>query len=161
VTDSLEDVIAETRKYGVSITLAHQYMRQFGMPKIDALSSVGTTVVFNVDSKDAAYLAKDFQELVKVKDIVELEVGQAIVRCGTIIARIRTPQPAPIPQENLRELIVAQSRKKYCLPAVQIHQMIERRGNRTNRPFESLSAMADEGKRDHGSIFGGFDYDEH
>jgi len=30
-TDSLEDIIAETRKYGVGMTLAHQYMRQFGL----------------------------------------------------------------------------------------------------------------------------------
>ena len=149
----MEDVIAETRKYGVSITLAHQYLRQFGMPKIDALSSVGTTVVFNVDAKDAAYLAKDFQELVKVKDIVDLDVGQAIVRCGMEIARIKTVEQAPIPQNNFGELIIAESRRKYCMPAPEVRQIIERRGEQANKSYEPLapligSRMSGEFRRD-------------
>lgn len=62
--------------------------------KIDALSSVGTTVVFNVDSADAAFLAKGFKKKVKVEDFIDLEVGQAIVRCGTEIAKIQTLEEA-------------------------------------------------------------------
>lgn len=161
VTDSLEDVIAETRKYGVSLTLAHQYLRQFGMSKIDALASVGTTIVFNVDSKDAAYLAKDFQELVKVKDIVDLDIGQAIVRCGTDITRIRTLEPLKVPKDNCRELIIAGSRKNYCLPASQVRQIIEHRSDRANKPFEPLAPVAGNGKRNHISASDEFDYDEH
>ena len=159
VTDSLEDVIAETRKYGVSISLAHQYMRQFGMAKIDALASVGTTIVFNVDARDAAFLTKDFQELVKVKDIINLEVGQAIVRCGTDIARIRTFEPVQIPENNFRELIIAQSRKNYCMPVPRVRQIIERRSERACKPFEPLFPGADAGRKS--NISGGFDYDEH
>lgn len=138
VTDSLEDVIAETRKYGVSITLAHQYMRQFGIQKTDALGSVGTTIVFNVDAKDAAYLSKDFQDLVKPEDIFNLEIGQAIIRCGTDIARIKTLEPLQIPQKNFREQIIAQSRKNYCMPVPQVRKVIEQRGERNNKPFEPL-----------------------
>jgi len=146
VTDSLEDVIAETRKYGVSMTLAHQYLRQFGVQKIDALSSVGTTVVFNVDAKDATYLAKDFQELVKVKDIVDLDVGQAIVRCGTDIARIKTLEQAPILHDNFGELIIAESRRKNCMPASEVHRIIERRNERAGKWYEPLTPVTDNRK---------------
>ncbi|MEN6428741.1 MAG: hypothetical protein ABFE13_25615 [Phycisphaerales bacterium] len=160
VTDALEDVIAETRKYGVSLTLAHQYLHQFGPQKIDALASVGTTVVFSVDSKDGAYLAKDFREVVKVKDIVDLKTGQAIVRCGTDVVRIRTSMPLEVPRVNCRDLIVAHSRKMYCLPVPQVRQIVERRSEKTNRPFEPLAPGSDDERR---SPFmpKEFIYDEH
>ena len=106
--------------------------------KTDALGSVGTTIVFNVDAKDAAYLSKDFQDLVKPEDIFNLEIGQAIIRCGTDIARIKTLEPLQIPQKNFRDQIIAQSRKNYCMPVPQVRKIIEQRGERNNKPFEPL-----------------------
>lgn len=143
VTDSLEDIIAETRKYGVGMTLAHQYLRQFTKTKIDALSSVGTTIVFNVDTADAAQLSRHFQNMVTLDDIVTLEVGQAIIRSGTDIARITTLPPLDIPQNNFRDQIIARSRRDYCMPAPQVRQIIARRRERANRPFEPLDTFAD------------------
>lgn len=159
VTDSLEDIIAETRKYGVGMTLAHQYLRQFTTPKIDALSSVGTTIVFNVDTKDATQLSRNFQNMVKLEDIVNLEVGHAIIRCGTDIARIKTLPPLRIPERNFRNQIIAQSRKNYCMPAPLVHQIIGRRIERANKPFVPLdTAINIDGKM---SICGDRHYEEH
>jgi hypothetical protein len=159
VTDSLEEMIAETRKYGVSLTLAHQYLHQFKVAKIDALSSMGTTIVFNVDAKDAGYLTKDFQDLVKVKDIVNLDIGQAIVRCGTDIARISTLEPLEIPQNNCGEQIIARSRQKYCLPVPQVRQMVRRRSERANRPFEPLVNVPNPDSSSTITLPGRFDFD--
>jgi hypothetical protein len=144
VTDTLEDVITETRKYGVSMTLAHQYIRQFRVEQVDALASVGTTVVFSVDSKDASYLAKDFRDLVKVKDIIDLKTGQAIVRCGTDIVRIRTFPPLEVPRIHFRDLIIAHSRQRYCLPGPQVRKIVERRSERAGKPFEPLVPGSDD-----------------
>jgi len=58
VTDAIEDLIAETRKFNVSLTLAHQYLRQFALQKCDALTTVGSTVLFRLDMHDAQYLLK-------------------------------------------------------------------------------------------------------
>ena len=135
VTDSLEDTITATRKYGVSLTLAHQYMRQFSATKMGALASIGTTVVFNVDTQDASLLSKSFRGLVKVEDIVNLDVGQAIVRCDTDIARIQTLPPLEVPQKNFKSQIITQSRRKYCMPAAQVRKIIEGRAQRANRTF--------------------------
>jgi len=159
VTDSLEEIIAETRKYGVSLTLAHQYLRQFSSAKTDAISSVGTAIVFNVDSDDATRLAKDFQGLVEVKDVLNLKQRQAIVRCGTDIARITTPLRLTAPQHNCRERIIRHSRQMYCMPAPEVRQMIERRLERANKPFEPLVAPAAKGQP--GQMSQELSYDEY
>ncbi len=100
ITDAMEDLIAETRKFNVSLTLAHQYMSQFNREKADALSSAGSTVVFNVDTKDAQHLRKDLQGLVDVKDLITLEVGHAIARIGTHVVRLATCMPLDVPEDN-------------------------------------------------------------
>jgi len=58
LTDSVENLIAEARKYRVSLNLAHQYLSQFNKQIGDALSTVGTSIVYKVDKRDAGYLAK-------------------------------------------------------------------------------------------------------
>ena len=35
MTDAIEDLIAETRKYNVNLNIAHQYLSQFDKPRID------------------------------------------------------------------------------------------------------------------------------
>ena len=139
MTDSLEDLIAETRKYKVSLSLAHQYMSQFGTRKTDAFSSVGSTIIFNVDSRDASHLVKDLQKKVKVEDLVSLEVGEAIARIGTDIVRFRTNPPLEIPKNNFRNRIIEESRRKYYKPANEVREWIRRRGDRWAKPNTPLS----------------------
>lgn len=66
VTDTIEDLITEARKFKVGLTLAHHSFSQFGTMNVDALSSVGTTIIMNVDRKDAGYLVKDLREEMEV-----------------------------------------------------------------------------------------------
>jgi hypothetical protein len=142
MTDSLEDLIAETRKYGVSLSLAHQYMSQFGKRKTDAFSSVGSTIIFNVDSRDANYLIKDLQKKVEVEDIVSLQVGEAIARIGTDIVRFKTNPPLPVPRENFREQIIEESHRRYYKPAHEVQKWVRRRGDRWRKPFSPLTSIA-------------------
>ena len=139
MTDSLEDLIAETRKFKVSLSLAHQYMSQFGKRKTDAFSSVGSTVIFNVDSKDASYLTKDLQQKVKAKDLVVLEIGEAIVRIGTEIVRCKMHLPMKSPANNVRQKIIDESHRKYYRPAHEIRNLIKHRNERWSAPFSSLT----------------------
>jgi hypothetical protein len=110
---SLEDTLAETRKFGVSLTLAHQYLRQFNNVQRDALSAVGTTIIFNVDASVARYLVKDLKSKVEPKDLFDLGVGEAITRRGSEIIRIKTPKPLGMPEGSCREQIIQQSRQQY------------------------------------------------
>ena len=151
VTDALEDLIVETRKFKVSLTLAHQYMSQFGTRKIEALSSVGTTIMFHVDSKDAQHLKKDLQGRVEVDDLTTLEVGQAITRIGNEIARIRTLQCFPPTEGDDRDMIIQQSRHRYYRSVDDVRQLVHRRRERWYGPF-SPSAGNDKGTRTKGVV---------
>ena len=158
ITDTLEEIIAETRKFGVSLTLAHQFLSQFDTKKVDTLGTVGTTIVFKVDSKDAGHLSKDFKKKVEVKDFIELEQGEAIVRCGGEVVKIKTLGPLEIPEKNFKDRIIAESRKKYYMPASQVRQMIKQRSERANKPFEPLAPAIDNRKKTF--LSGELDYDE-
>ena len=125
-TDTLQNMIAETRKYAVSLIIAHQYLRQFDDKRIDALGTVGSTIVFNVNPEDAECLIKQFKGTVTVKDISDLKQREAIVRCGTEIVKIRTLDQPRIPENNFRERIIAESRRKYCMPASEVRKIIKR-----------------------------------
>ncbi len=57
--DTMERLITEARQLGVSTTFAHQCTRQLSARKADALSSVGATIVFRVNSDDTQYRRKN------------------------------------------------------------------------------------------------------
>jgi len=138
LTDTLEDLLVETRKYRVSLNLAHQFMSQFSLKKTDAFSSVGSTIIFNVDTRDAHYLTKDLRGLVDMDDLISLEIGHAVARIGTDIVRIKTRPPLSIPEPNFRDRIIAESRRKYYKPVHEVQKWIRRRGERWHHPFTPL-----------------------
>ena len=144
ITEALEDLIAETRKFGVGLTLAHHYLSQFATKKIDALSSVGTTIIMNVDTKDARYLTKDLQDLVQYKDLITLEKGRAIARIGTDIVRLKTLGALKIPKQHFKNAIKDRSRKLYCKPVNVIRDYIRQKDRRRGPPFSSLTTAPGE-----------------
>ena len=146
VTDTFEETIAEARKYGVSLTFAHQYLRQFDAKKISALGTIGTLIAFNVDTGDASHLSKYFKKKVEVNDIIDLAKGEAIMRCGTNIVKMKTLKPLEIPAVNFKDRIIAESRKKYCMPASEVRKIIARRSERANKPYAPLVPVSDNRK---------------
>jgi len=129
------------------MTLAHQYMRQFGSQKTDALGSVGTIVVFNVDTRDAASLAKDFKDLVKPDDIINLDIWQAIIRCGTDIAKFTTLPPLKIPEKNFKEQIIANSRKNYYMPVPQVRRITDEINRQANKLSRTIAAPIEDNEK--------------
>jgi len=139
VTDTLEDLIAETRKFGVGLTLAHHFFSQFGHTKVDALSSVGTTIIMNVDRKDAGYLVKDLQEIVTPNDLTSLKLGEAVVRIDTDILRINTLGKLKIPQEHFQDQIIRHSLSHYYRPIKAVQETIRQRQNRYQQAYFRLT----------------------
>jgi hypothetical protein len=124
LTDALEDLIAETCKYGTGLTLAHQYMGQFTACQAGAISSTATTIAFNVNTQDARQLVTGFRGLVEVDDLITLEQGEAIVRAGTEVVRIKTMRRQEKSGVNHHDQIIAESRRRYCRPAADVRQAI-------------------------------------
>lgn len=58
-TDNLQDILSESRKYGLSLILAHQYLDQLA-PELQSavLNTAGALVCFRVGYQDAVQLAK-------------------------------------------------------------------------------------------------------
>jgi len=135
LTDAVEDMIAETRKFNVSLTLAHQYLSQFGTRQADALLSVGSTVIFNVDTKDARYLRKDLQDKVEIEDLITLEIGRAIARIDNQVVRVKTHYPLDIPENHCRERIIAQSHARYYRPVKEVQRAVRMRGEQWAEPL--------------------------
>ena len=117
-TDALENTFAETRKYGVSLTLAHQYLNQFSRAALDALATVSTTIIFGVNTDDARRLCAGLRQQVEIEDILRLDRGEAIARIGRDIVRIRTRPPAP-PAPSIErdpaDRIIEHSRQRYYM----------------------------------------------
>lgn len=141
LTDSVENLIAEARKYRVSLNLAHQYLSQFNKQIGDALSTVGTSIIYKVDKRDAGYLAKDFQGKVKPEDLVSLARGEAFARIGTEIVKMKTRLPLKIPTTNFRDRIIEESRRQYYKPVHEVKKAIRHRGERWKSPFSALSVL--------------------
>jgi hypothetical protein len=72
-TLSFVNMLSELRKYGVGLTLAHQFMHQLE-PEIRhaVLGNVGTLVSFRVGPEDAPVLASEFQPVFGVEDVINL-----------------------------------------------------------------------------------------
>ena len=157
MTDSLEDLIAETRKYKVSLSLAHQYMSQFGKRKTDAFSTVGSTIIFSADNRDAGYLVKDLQKKVTIEDLISLERWESISRIGTDIVRFKTRPPVSVPRKHFKDRIIEESRRKYYRPANKVRKWIQRRRERWYEPFSSLVSVPDQKG---GEPIEEFEYDE-
>jgi hypothetical protein len=140
VTDTFENLIAETRKYKVSLSLAHQYLSQLGKKKMDALSTVGSSIIFNVDKRDAEYLIKILQGKVRVEELVSLGKGEAIARIGSEIVRIKTRSPLKPPIPDCKDRIISESRRKYYKPAHEVCQWIRNRKDRWKKPALPLTS---------------------
>lgn len=116
VTDALEGIIAQVRKAKVSLTLAHQYLRQFDREKIGALTGVGSRVVFSVNDGDAATLKKAMLGKAKADDLVDLKIGQAVARINNKVTRFETEEDIKKPKVSSKNAIIENSRNLYYVP---------------------------------------------
>ncbi|GIW67205.1 MAG: hypothetical protein KatS3mg096_073 [Candidatus Parcubacteria bacterium] len=72
-TESFINILSEARKYHLSLILAHQYLDQVPEEIIKAVfGNVGTFIVFRLGANDAEIFSKEFANLVKIDDLVNL-----------------------------------------------------------------------------------------
>jgi energy-coupling factor transporter ATP-binding protein EcfA2 len=71
---SFADILAEARKYGLSLFLAHQYIEQLDERIRSAVfGNVGTLISFRVGAADAEYLTKEFYPIFNIEDLIGLD----------------------------------------------------------------------------------------
>lgn len=75
------EMLSEGRKFGLSVTVAHQYAEQLPEAVLRAvLGNVGTTVLFRVGARDAEVFAPLFAPTFGARDLVSLPNFRAYVR---------------------------------------------------------------------------------
>ncbi|MDD5731640.1 MAG: type IV secretion system DNA-binding domain-containing protein [Patescibacteria group bacterium] len=74
-SESIAGILAEARKYKLSLNIAHQFIGQLDkieLVKKAIFGNVGTRVIFRVDVEDAEFLQKGFEPVFSANDIVNL-----------------------------------------------------------------------------------------
>ncbi len=80
-TDSIPGILSEARKYKLSLTIAHQFLKQIDEKIRDAVfGNVGSMAVFRVGEEDGEFFAKQFAPVFSALDFVNIENYNAYVR---------------------------------------------------------------------------------
>lgn len=88
VTDSIESILSEARKYRLGLILAHQYLDQLekkghggGVNLKGAIfGNVGTIMSYKIGATDAEYMAKEFSPVFGDQDMINIDQFKAVIK---------------------------------------------------------------------------------
>jgi hypothetical protein len=135
-TDTFGEILAEARKYGLSLTVAHQHLDQLPSDlKAAILGNVLTEVVFQVSLKDAKTMAPELSYAYKEpveRTLIGLPNRQAIVRRKSDptlgLPWLMTTFPLEPTKASLAEIRrVQQTVLRNAMPLSQIEEAIQAR----------------------------------
>jgi hypothetical protein len=131
LTLAFADVLSSARKYGLSLVLAHQYIKQLDDKVRSAIfGNVGTIIAFRVGAEDAEYLAREFYPVFTESDLTDLPNHHIYLK---LMIDGVTSKPfnavtlmPPDRKENYADLVIEASRKHYALPRQEVEKEIAR-----------------------------------
>lgn len=138
-TRAMIDLLPEARKFHLGIILAHQYLDQLDESiRYAVLGNVGTIIAFRLGARDAAALAQEFSPIFEKADFLSLPAYDAYVKLMVDGVSIRPfscrTYPAPAASSSSKELIIAETRKRYGRPIAEVEQeILKRLGSETAR----------------------------
>lgn len=151
VTETFENIMSEARKYGICLTVAHQYMGQLLQGVQHAvLGNTGTIIVFRVGGEDAVKLEPEMAPIFGVKDMVNLGVRNFYIK-ETIDGEAYDPFSAetlkvlPAAHKSFKKEIMEQSRAKYTISADEGKKLMEEEESKIMRSSHEKSII--QGKR--------------
>jgi len=131
VTASFINLFSEARKYGLNLTVAHQYTSQLIPEVLDTvLGNVANIVVFRVGGEDAEKLEAEMTPIFKAKDMINLGMQEFYIK-ETIDGETYDPFSAetlkvlPAPYSSYKERIKEISRKKYAMQADEVKRVLK------------------------------------
>lgn len=128
--DSFAQILAQARKYKLSLIVAHQYVKQMTEVVRDAIfGNVGTMIVFRVGADDGEALEKEFQPTFVVEDFVNLGRFQMYLKLminsvTSSAFSAKSMGPWPEPEKDFTEQIINSSRKLYASPRKEVEDHI-------------------------------------
>ena len=124
LTLSFADILSEARKYGLNLTLAHQYIEQLDEKLRAAIfGNVGTLISFRVGAGDANYLAREFSPVFCEGDLVNLHNYNIYLKL-MIDGKTSQPFSAVIKKYPHKEKIIKNSRKNYSRKREKVEKVV-------------------------------------
>lgn len=153
VTQTFENILSEARKYGLNLTIAHQYVGQI-IPKVyqAILGNVGSVITFRVGGEDAVKLKPEFAPVFDTKDMINLGVTEFYIKM-TIDGESYDPFSAetlrvlPPTHVSYRDEIIAASRRKYSISKGDAKKLILEEESTIIRSAEEKAAIGGEGSK--------------
>jgi hypothetical protein len=127
-TDAFAGVLSEARKYGLTLTVAHQYLAQLSPEVANAVfGNVGSIISFRVSNADAERLAAEIGEL-HPRVFRDLEAGEICARLLLAEQAALTCQGRTAPELMTRygkgKTVRSQSRQRYGRPRAAVESCI-------------------------------------
>lgn len=134
-TTSLDRMFSEARKYGLSLTVANQYLQQLEGDTLEAVfGNTGATIIFRVGPHDAPRLSAFVKPQFTGEDLINLHrfhtVVKAQVNDNTLPAfsmEIDQPLQGSDGWEERLERIRTHSRQTYARPAAEVDAELTQR----------------------------------
>ena len=131
--ETFADILSESRKYKLNLTIAHQYI--FQMPEEvqkAVFGNVGTMVIFRVGGEDAAALETEFMPVFTPEDMVSLGAYQIYLKLmidgiSSKPFSATTLPPVPSVSESFKNEVIEFSRKTYSQPRSEVETAISAR----------------------------------
>jgi energy-coupling factor transporter ATP-binding protein EcfA2 len=130
MNEAFADILSESRKYKLALTLANQYIEQMEETVRDAVfGNVGTLITFRVGPFDAETLKTVFEPTFLAEDLVNLGLGQIYLTLmidgvGSQPFSAETIPPIEKPVISYKDDVVVHSRAAYARTRSDIEQYI-------------------------------------
>jgi hypothetical protein len=133
MNEAFADILSESRKYKLALTLANQYIEQMEEEVRDAVfGNVGTLIVFRVGPFDAEVLETVFDPTFTPEDLVALGIGQIYLTLmidgvGSKPFSAETIPPIDTPAISYRDDCVRSSRELYGRVRAQVEAAVNQK----------------------------------
>jgi hypothetical protein len=130
-TEALTSMLAEARKYGLSLILAHQYLDQLTDEiRQSVFGNAGNLIVFRVGQRDARLLEDELGGDVKMGNLVSLgkhEIYARLLDHGRMREPFRGKTLPPVrgTSTGRRAAVIRHSRERYGRPREEVERKIE------------------------------------
>ncbi|MEK7555631.1 MAG: type IV secretion system DNA-binding domain-containing protein [Patescibacteria group bacterium] len=122
VTDTFINIMTEARKYGICLTVAHQYRAQLPLQIMATiLGNVANIVIFRLGGDDAKFFEKEMTPIFKDKDMINLGMQEFYIKM-TIDGETHDPFSAetlkilPPTHSSHKDEIIKYNHQTYCVP---------------------------------------------
>jgi hypothetical protein len=157
MNEAFADILSESRKYKLALTLANQYIEQMEENVRNAVfGNVGTLITFRVGPFDAEVLKTVFEPTFEAEDLVGLGLGQIYLSLmidgvGSAPFSAETIPPIDTPHVSYREDVIHHTRAAHARPRSEIEQMISKWQQEFAPPKAAPKEKRPEGRSEYGS----------